>query len=613
MIFPRPKSEIYNDGSYTMKAYRETSDLVSLYEELKSGTDDLTIKTELTLGKEEYAINIDENGILITVSTDEGLFRAITSLRQLMIQGKGTLPFCEIKDSPDFVYRCYMLDTGAGRIPKVKTILRYIDHCTELKYNEFQLYMESFVFDYKAYPKYTEDFDCLTADDIKFINEYCKKRFIKLVPNINSFGHLQTWLKQDEFKHLRIGTDTINTATINPLLPESLEFLDKMYEDILPLCDCAEYVNVGFDEAGGLGRYQLEEICKKDGNDVVFYRWLNKVADHIREKYNLKCQYWSDMIIHYPESFKLAPKDGIALNWGYDTIPTARMEKRCMILKEQGVPYYVCPSSSTWLCATGRFEVSNFNLRTCAENGREHGAIGYMFTDWGCADGHNTFPVYNLILSALAGQYAWNVGEEQVGWRYKNYFVRDSIKFVNDKYFEGKPVGELIYKLQQYYLLEPERIPGSTLSMRLISRPLTETALAGDFDLLECGDDFYFDNVIEYLKKVNKDVEAIDFDENWKRQILVNSNQAIIGAELCKIRYNKTATTEKIDELIEAIEENIKEYEILWERESFSEGKQDFIGQIGGRIADLKKMKENGNRVLGEKTEISVDDVIMNF
>lgn len=616
MIFPKPKKAVYTEGIYKMKNYEKNTELLYLFEKYKHGDEDVKVNIDSSLAKEEYSILINESGITLSASGDEGIFRAVTSLKQLIENNGENLGFCSIKDNPDFENRCYLLDVSYGRMPKLNILKRYVDLMAELKYNEFQLFFEKFVFDYKAYAKYTKDFECYTPEDIKELNDYCNKRYIKLVPYVASFGHLRAWLEQDEFKHLRIGDDTRNTGTINPLLPESIEFLDKLYESLFPLCDSSDMANVGFDESTGLGKYQTEEICNKIGKEKVYVEWLNKVADHIRTKYGRRCQYFTDMIHNFDdEDYVLdnVPKDGLALIWGYDPIPTAMMEKWCMTLERHNVPFYVCPSSSTWGCSTSRYDVLTFNLQLLAEIGKRHGAVGYMYTDWGAGDGHNSFPVWNLIPSALGGQYAWNTGAKQNTYLMKADFIKNAKKFIDKKYFGGKNVSEYIYRLGQYYLLEPERIPGFAMSMRLIDKPLTETAIYGDFDLLECGDDFYFDNVLDYVRKIIADVEKIDFDENFKRQILVNSKHVIIGAETSKIRYNRVATTEKIDELINLIDENLKEYEILWERENFSKGKEDFMNMLIGRRKDLIAMKENGCKIDVPKSEKPDEDANNNL
>ncbi len=589
MIFPKPKEEQYLDGAYSMKAYPNTDCLVDLFELYKNGNDDFTVKTDMTYGNDEYLLEVSSSGITVTASGDCGVFRAITSLKQLLFQHKDKLPFCKIKDCPDFEKRSYMLDISRCRMPKVKTITRLIDLLADLKYNEFQLYMESFVFKYDTLHEYTKNFDCLNADDIKYLDKYCSDRFIDLVPNQNSLGHLGDWLELEEFKHLRVGTDEVNTSTINPLLDESFEFIDKLYCALLPNFT-SEYVNIGLDEAYGLGKYQLEEICKQKGTDNVFMDWLNKLADHIQKKYNKKVQFWADMVYEYPEAYSRVPDGAVALNWGYDLIKTAMMEKRCLDLKTKGTPYYICPGNCTWICFTGRFDVMSFNLRTCGELGREYGARGYMLTDWGCGEGHTHFPVWSLVPAALAAQYAWNVGVKQNGGTFKADYIRAAQKYIDDTVFNA-PVSNWLYKMQQYYLLEPERIHSSTMSCFTIRKPLSETAVEPFFDLKECGEDFYFENVIAYMKKALAGIEAVDFDNNWKRQVRINANMTILGSELCIIRMHQAAANEKIDELVALIDEIYDEYIALWDAENYPKGKEHFLNQLSDRRKELIALK----------------------
>ncbi len=605
MIFPIPKEEVYENGIYKMKNYDDNTDLLYLFEKYKNSDADLKIKTDVTFGKEEYKLLINEDGILVTASGDEGVFRAITSLKQLIERGKGKLRYCKVSDNPDFENRCYLLDVSYGRMPKVEIIKRYIDYIAGLKYNEFQLFFESLVYDYEAYKDCTKDFQCYTPEDMKEINEYCKKRFIKLVPYVASFGHLRAWLNLDRFKHLRVGDDETNTATINPLHPESLNFLDGFYSSLFDLCDSSDVANVGFDESMGLGLYQTEEICKEKGKERVFVDWLNKVADHVREKYSRRCQYFTDMIHGFEnEDYVLenVPKDGTAVVWGYDPLDGVGVEKHCMALEKHGIPFYVCPSSSTWCSGTGRVDVCQFNLQVFAGVGIKHGAVGYMYTDWGSGDGHNSFPVWNFYPAALGGQYAWNSWKEKKGNGIKLELISAAKEYTDKVVFEGKPISELMCRLGQYYLLEPQRIPSATLSMVTLRRPLSWYS-NGAIDYVKYFDDFYSDNLEFYMTRAIRCVEETDFDENYKRQILVNANQALIAIEIGRIRHHRGSTPEKIDKLIKMIDENLKEYELLWDRENFPQGKENFMVLLREKRTELVSLKENGCKFEDEEAQ----------
>ena len=421
-IFPQPHHMELAEGAFRVNCVA-TCTLPDFFDHLKQGYDGVTVVTEPLLAKEEYRITVTEAGITVAAACDEGLFRGATTLRQMIRQTGGEVPCCTIQDKPDIGRRGYMIDISRGKKPRMETIKMMIDFLAELKYNEFQLYMEGDCFKYAAYPKETADFDCLTPENILELDEYCKARFIDLVPNQNSFGHMYTWLKKPDFHHLGLfeREDEV-PSTLNPLLPESFEFMKNLYASLLPYFS-SEYVNIGLDEAYGLGRYQIEEYCKEKGKDVVFMEWLNKLNDHIRDTYGKKVMFWADMIYNYPQSYHMVPKDAVALEWGYELIQSQRMTAHCIAYRDAGVRYYVCPSVNTHGSLTSRMDVTTFNIRTSAELAVEYGAEGLLLTDWGDG-GHPQFGVWSMVPCALAGQYGWNTGKKQDGESFKAEFIR---------------------------------------------------------------------------------------------------------------------------------------------------------------------------------------------
>lgn len=591
MIFPIPKKEEYKDGVYKLKEYTDTIELIRLFEFYKNGNSDLIYKNVALFDKEEYKITINENGIVIECSTEEGKFRAISSLRQLLKEHKANLPFAEIWDKPDYKRRNYMLDISRCRIPKVSVIEKYIDLIADLKYNEFQLYFENFCFKFPLLPEYTKDFDCLTPDDIMHLDKYCKERFIDFQANQNCFGHMETWLKQKEFEHLEVGySKGEKTGTINILNPETTELIEKLFDSVLPYYT-SEYVNIGMDEALGLGKFELEEICKERGNARVFMDYLNQIADFIKRKYGKKVMFWADMVHSAKEEFHLIPEGAIALNWGYAERKTMVMENISIGLKERNVPYYVCPGTNTWITITGRYDLMHFNVQNCAEMGMRHGADGYMLTDWGCGEGHMHNPIQALPAIALAGQYAWNVGGGQSGGNFKHPFKNAAHKYINDYFFGGVDVCEHIYRMQQYYLLEPERTHNCTMTGYMIRQPIFETEAPGCFSI-KGKEPFYFENIEHYTEKEIAIVEKIDFDKNWKSQFMVNAKMVLFSAKLCKIRLGYMPDNDEIDSMIALCDEIIKEHTEVWMRLNFEEGIDFFRSQLYDRRAELLELKK---------------------
>lgn len=589
-IFPQPHHMELAEGAFRVNCVA-TCTLPDFFDHLKQGYDGVTVVTEPLLAKEEYRITVTEAGITVAAACDEGLFRGATTLRQMIRQTGGEVPCCTIQDKPDIGRRGYMIDISRGKKPRMETIKMMIDFLAELKYNEFQLYMEGDCFKYAAYPKETADFDCLTPENILELDEYCKARFIDLVPNQNSFGHMYTWLKKPDFHHLGLfeREDEV-PSTLNPLLPESFEFMKNLYASLLPYFS-SEYVNIGLDEAYGLGRYQIEEYCKEKGKDVVFMEWLNKLNDHIRDTYGKKVMFWADMIYNYPQSYHMVPKDAVALEWGYELIQSQRMTAHCIAYRDAGVRYYVCPSVNTHGSLTSRMDVTTFNLRTCAELAVEYGAEGYLVTDWGDG-GHYQQWCWSMQPIALGGQYGWNIGKPQDGESFKAEFIRGAEDFTDEYFFGGAKVSRLMYRMANYYLLEPERVHVCTMCAKQLVLPMNETKYAHLWDLKDSGDDFYFDNVIEYVRKIMADIEKLDFDAELKKEIRVTAQLIELGAEVCKVKLHPEASLDKLEPLADMIDRILPDYIELWNLRNFEMGIARFRDHLMARRDEMRAMKE---------------------
>ena len=126
MIHPEPKFEKYFEDKYKMKAYEDTLDLVYLYNKYKNGNEDVTLEKNDTYGEDKHDIYVTADGIKIVYGKDSGIFRAVSTLKQLVREYGAEIPCCEIKDDPDFEKRGYMLDISRCRIPKVEVIEKYI-------------------------------------------------------------------------------------------------------------------------------------------------------------------------------------------------------------------------------------------------------------------------------------------------------------------------------------------------------------------------------------------------------------------------------------------------------------------------------------------------------
>ena len=152
---------------------------------------------ELAIVPQGYRIEINDDRIEIFAADDAGVFYARQTLAQLA-KLHHALPCCTINDSPDFPARGVMLDVSRDKVPTMDTLFALIDRLASWKINQLQLYIEH-TFAYPDHRTVWEHASPFTAEDIRELDRYCRERFVELVPNQNSFGHMERWLKHPRY------------------------------------------------------------------------------------------------------------------------------------------------------------------------------------------------------------------------------------------------------------------------------------------------------------------------------------------------------------------------------------------------------------------------------
>src|SRR6185369_4793545 len=94
-----------------------------------------------------------------------------------------------------------MLDISRDKVPTMKTLYELVDLLASWKINQLQLYTEH-TFAYRNHEDVWKKASPMTAEEIRDLDEYCAERFIDLVPNQNSFGHMERWFEHPEYLQL---------------------------------------------------------------------------------------------------------------------------------------------------------------------------------------------------------------------------------------------------------------------------------------------------------------------------------------------------------------------------------------------------------------------------
>jgi len=383
---------------------------------------------------EGYALTIRPAGVTIDYRDLPGRRNALATVRQLRRAHGRHLPCLKIRDWPDFARRGVMLDVSRGRVPKLETLLEFAEQLAGLKINELQLYTEH-TFAYRRYRSVWQSWGALTAREMRILDARCRELGIDLVPNQNSFGHLRYFLADPRLKKLGELSAPYEAetkdflrrpTTLAPNHPGTLPFLRGLYDELLPNFS-SRYFNVGCDETWDLGKGQSRKLCARKGQGLVYFDFLRQIHREVARRG--KClMVWGDIILKHPALIpklatlgapagrtvpaKSTPVPGaaeapnlIALNWGYEA--NHPFAKEAAQFARAGVPFYVCPGTSTWQTLLGRHDNALANLRTAAKAGQKFGALGYLNTDWG--DGGHPQPLtVSWPLFAAGAALAWN-------------------------------------------------------------------------------------------------------------------------------------------------------------------------------------------------------------
>ncbi len=349
---------------------------------------------------EGYHLTIGDERIGIVARDGAGLAHAFATLTQIVRQHGKRLPQLHIEDYPDFAHRGVMLDISRDKVPTMETLYGLVDTLAEWKINQFQLYMEhSFAYDrHKAVWKNASP---MTGEEILALDAYCRARYIDLVPNQNSFGHMSRWLEKKPYNDLaeapggsKVPWGKLPPFTLDPADPRSLALIEQLYAELLPHFS-SRLFNVGCDETFDLGMGKSAAAVKKVGSGRVYLDFLLKIHK-LCERHGRKMQFWGDIIMQHPQLIAEIPHDVTALEWGYEhdhpyAVDTAAFRKA-------GLPYYVCPGTGAWISFIGRTDNAVANIRNATTNGRRNGAVGVLNTMWGDNGHMQPLPVEYLGL-----------------------------------------------------------------------------------------------------------------------------------------------------------------------------------------------------------------------
>lgn len=250
--------------------------------------------------KDAYHLDVTANKIIISSSSNEGLFYGLQTLLQLLPETKTQtvsegflIPQLSINDYPRFQYRGMHLDVGRHFFD-VDFVKKYIDYLAYFKYNTFHWHLtedQGWRIEIKKYPLLTSvgayrngtvighypgtGNDSIhyggfyTQEQIKDVVKYAKDRFITIIPEIEMPGHASAAIAA--YPQLSCFPDS--STKISPRTPwagsrdgkqvqqtwgvfddifvpseYTFKFLENVLDEVMQLFP-SKYIHIGGDEA----------------------------------------------------------------------------------------------------------------------------------------------------------------------------------------------------------------------------------------------------------------------------------------------------------------------------------------------------------------------------
>lgn len=382
---------------------------------------------------EAFTLHLSEPRNTVELGGEAALPHAWATLRAWRGSEPARTPAVHIEDAPAFPLRGFMLDVSRCKVPTRASLARWVRLLAAFRFNHLQLYTEH-SFAYTHHPAVWRDASPLTPHDIAWLRDLCRHHGIELVPNQNTFGHFERWIRHPAYRRYAECPDGFTTPwgehrSIGSVLkPDaaSLRLVTGLLDELLPHFD-APLVNIGCDETFELGQGASRQRCDREGAGAVYAGFVKQIMDHVKQRHHKRPLFWGDILLRHPEQLRRLPSDALALEWGYEA--DHPFEADCRTFAHSGLDFVVCPGSSSWRSFAGRSHNMIVNIRRAAACAAQNRASGLLLTDWGDC-GHLQLEEVTLPALAWFGLHAWNPDAAR---------LEDAQRWCDTEAFDGSP------------------------------------------------------------------------------------------------------------------------------------------------------------------------------
>jgi hypothetical protein len=264
------------------------------------------------------------NGAVAWARDEAGWRHARATLEQLRTLAKdGPIPRVEIEDWPDLDVRGIHLDLKY-MMHRPGYLLSWLDDLAGYKINTLLLEYED-KFPYRRHPVLRHK-TAFTEEQLREFLSRARTLGLRVVPLIQTLGHVEYILKHPEFAHLRKNDFVTELDTQHP---DTWPFLRAMLDEVLEFHREDEWFHIGGDECWNLMQQKPAVRARLYGEH------MNKVLRHVLAR-GKRPLIWDDMMRGIitaapelkPTVFGYIPRETIVCWWGYAGVHHPKIPER---------------------------------------------------------------------------------------------------------------------------------------------------------------------------------------------------------------------------------------------------------------------------------------------
>lgn len=267
----------------------------------------ILLHRERKMKKEEYRLVVQENQIDIYAGTENGVIWALTTLAEIMDDGR--IKECEIEDIPDYEHRGLSLDC-VRHFFTVEEVKKVIEEISLAKMNVFHWHLtndQGWRIESRKFPKLQElSKEYYTQEQIREVCEFARRRGVEIIPEIEMPGHVSSILAAyPEYSCSGKKVSLAATGGIYPVIfcagnEKTYDFLQELLGEIMELF-LGERIHLGGDEVPKKEwkncpccQKKMKEMNYSDYEELQGY-FATRVADLVKENKKMPV-YWNESV-----------------------------------------------------------------------------------------------------------------------------------------------------------------------------------------------------------------------------------------------------------------------------------------------------------------------------